>query len=150
MKKLSMTKAQMKQSLIKKTAITLALLGTSGYLYADNKGPDAEDRDCKRSHNEQRMDKHEESFLDGDLNRQEKFERKLGIEDIRTLSKAKLIMRGNENLKIGEITKTKTGYNVAIVTQDNSLVKTLDIAANGMPLKKYEHIKERMKNKDKK
>ncbi len=43
--------------------------------------------------------------------------------------------------------KPKTGYKVTIVTKDNSLVRELDLADNGMPLKRYKHMQERMNQK---
>ena len=54
-------------------------------------------------------------------------------------------MRGNKNLKLGKVTSTEKGYNVTIVTQDNSLVKEQKLAKNGMPLKKFERLQKRIK-----
>lgn len=139
----------MKTSMTQKIAIAALLIGTSGYLMADTKGTESKPPGCDRGHNEQQMKGHKKHFMDGELDRKEMFERKLNSDDIRTLTKAKLIMQGNENLKVGDVSKTKTGYDVTIVTNDDSLVKTLAIADNGMPLKKYKHIEERMKNRSK-
>ena len=71
-------------------------------------------------------------------------ERELSADQIGTLTKAKLIMRGNENLKLGTVTSTEKGYSVTIVTQDNSLVKEQQLAKNGMPLKKFERLQKRL------
>lgn len=71
-------------------------------------------------------------------------EREYTADQIETLTKAKLIMRGNPNLKLGTVTPTDTGYSVTIVTQDNSLFEEQELAKNGMHLKKYEQIQKRM------
>ena len=70
--------------------------------------------------------------------------------EIRTLNEARLIMQGNPNVKVGKVTSTKDGYNVTIVTKDNSLVKEMVLAKNGMPLERYNMIKERIEAKEKK
>lgn len=76
-------------------------------------------------------------------------EREFNTEQIRTLVEARLIMKGNENLKVGKISSSRDGFNVAIVTQDDSLVEELNLAKNGMPVEMYERMKERMeKRKD--
>ncbi|MCW7554807.1 hypothetical protein NX722_19720 [Endozoicomonas gorgoniicola] len=71
-------------------------------------------------------------------------EREFTADQIGTLTKARLIMRGNENLKLGKVTSTENGYNVTIVTQDNSLVKEQQLAKNGMPVKKFERLQKRI------
>ena len=71
-------------------------------------------------------------------------ERELTAEQIETLTKAKLIMRGNENLKLGTVTSTEKGYSVTIVTQDNSLVEEQQLAKNGMPAEKFERLQKRL------
>ena len=71
-------------------------------------------------------------------------EREFTADQIETLTKAKLIMRGNENLKLGKVTSTENGYNVTIVTQDNSLVREQQLAKNGMPVEKFERLQKRI------
>ncbi|AMO54861.1 hypothetical protein [Endozoicomonas montiporae] len=70
--------------------------------------------------------------------------REFTADQIETLTEAKLIMRGNDNLKLGKVTSTDNGYNVTIVTQDNSLVEEQQLAKNGMPLDRFEKIQKRI------
>ncbi len=65
-------------------------------------------------------------------------DRNLTADQVRTLAEARLIMRGNENLKVGEISETEDGsYLVEIVTQDDSLVQRVEISkATGFPVRK--------------
>ena len=67
-------------------------------------------------------------------------------EEISVLQQARLIHKGNENLKLGSVKSSKTGYTVTIVTQDGSLVDTLELAPNGMPLERYNRLKERIES----
>tara|TARA_R110002072_G_scaffold193703_1_gene350864 strand:+ start:553 stop:987 length:435 start_codon:yes stop_codon:yes gene_type:complete len=73
----------------------------------------------------------------------------LTLDQVRTLSEAYLIMRGNENLKVGQVT-AKDG-NVAlvqIVTKDDSLVKEVEInTMTGHPVKMEKHMRKRHKDK---
>lgn len=73
--------------------------------------------------------------------------REFSAEEIRTLNEARLIMQGNPNVKVGKVTSTKDGYNVTIVTKDNSLVKEMTLAKNGMSLERYNMIRERISAK---
>ena len=75
---------------------------------------------------------------------QKMMEREYTADQIETLTKAKLIIRGNSNLKLGKVTSTDKGYNVTIVTQDNSLVEERKLAKNGMPVEKFEQIQKRL------
>ncbi len=61
----------------------------------------------------------------------------LSEEEIKTLVQAKLIMRGNDRLKVGKITaKDDTTYSVQIVTVDDSLVREIEIDRNtGRPVR---------------
>ena len=83
-------------------------------------------------------------------NFKEHMNREFSANEIRTLNEARLIMQGNPNVKVGKVTSTKDGYNVTIVTKDNSLVKEMVLAKNGMPLERYNMIKERIEAKEKK
>ena len=52
----------------------------------------------------------------------------LSAEQVKTLAEARLIMRGNERLKVGEVTqKDDNTYSVQIVTVDGSLVREFDV-----------------------
>lgn len=81
---------------------------------------------------------------------QEFLNRSYTADEIRTLNEARLIHQGNPNVKVGKVTSTSDGYKVTIVTKDNSLVKELELAKNGMPLERYNRMKERMAAKEKK
>lgn len=70
-------------------------------------------------------------------------EREFTAGEIRTLVSAKLIMKGNPNIKVGTVTTVEDGYKVTIVTQDNSLVEELDLAKNSMPKERYQKMLER-------
>ena len=65
-------------------------------------------------------------------------DRNFSADEIRTLAEAFLLMRGNENLKVGEITPTENeSYMVRIVTQDDSLVREVEVSKkNGRPMHK--------------
>ncbi|MGI9278580.1 MAG: hypothetical protein ACR2PX_03000 [Endozoicomonas sp.] len=76
--------------------------------------------------------------------------REFTADEIRTLASARLLMKGNPNVKVGEIKANDKGYSVSIVTRDDSLVKELTLAKNGMPLERFERIQERMAKKEKK
>ncbi|MAC47777.1 MAG: hypothetical protein CMI12_13125 [Oceanospirillum sp.] len=60
----------------------------------------------------------------------------LNADEVRTLVTSRLIYRGNDRLKVGEIKKgEKNTYQVEIVTLDNSLVEILTISgATGFPV----------------
>lgn len=75
-------------------------------------------------------------------------DREFTADEIHTLTSARLIMRGNPNVKVGEVKATDTGYNVTIVTKENSLVKELNLAKNGMPLERFEKISERIQKQE--
>lgn len=65
----------------------------------------------------------------GDLN--------LSIDQIRTLTEARLIMQGNERLKVGEvIEKDENTFTVQIVTVDGSLVREVEVDKNKGPMQK--------------
>ena len=64
-------------------------------------------------------------------------DRNLTAEDIRTLAEARMIMRGNDNLKVGEVTKASDDtYKVTIVTKDDSLVREVEVSRKtGFPVR---------------
>jgi hypothetical protein len=59
----------------------------------------------------------------------------LTAEEAKTLVAARLIMRGNDRLKVGQVTeKDQNSYLVDIVTVDNSLVRQMVVDRNnGLP-----------------
>lgn len=130
----------MKKTLLIASMLTTALAAAP--LMAEGKG---RDHGCDR----ERGMKHHAFDMDmgGKMNKKEMLEREFNAEQIRTLMEARLLMKGNDNLKIGKISEAGDGYSVAIVTQDDSLVKELDLAANGMPKEMYEKIQKRMEKR---
>ena len=66
-------------------------------------------------------------FADRDLN--------LTAEEAKTLVEARLIMKGNDRLKVGQVTESdQKTYLVDIVTVDNSLVRQIEVdRENGLP-----------------
>jgi len=127
----------MKKSLLVATVLATTL--STGLALAER--GDGEREGCKRGHWGHHGNK---GFHRG----AEMMEREFTAEQIRTLVEARLLMKGNENLQIGQIIPTDTGYTITIVTQDGSLVEEKEVAMNGMPLKLYERIKERMAKRD--
>ncbi len=134
----------MKKTLLIASILTSTLAATP--LWADDKH---RDRGCERG-NKHHASGPEGFGLGGKMNKKEILERKFNAEQIRTIIEARLLMRGNENLKIGKIIKADDGYAVTIVTQDDSLVKELALAANGMPRDKYEKIQKRIEKRHQK
>lgn len=58
----------------------------------------------------------------------------LSADELRTVMQARLIMHGNDNLKIGEIAaKDENTYSVQLITNDGSLVRELEVDKNTGP-----------------
>ena len=58
----------------------------------------------------------------------------LSADEVRTLIEARMIMRGNDRLKVGKITqKDDQTYLVDIVTVDDSLVRQIEVDKNKGP-----------------
>ncbi|MBR9909031.1 MAG: hypothetical protein GYB33_01610 [Gammaproteobacteria bacterium] len=135
----------MKKSLI--IAGVFSALLTTGLVYAEQ-GEKGERGDCDRGkrggHHMMQGGHHFKK------DRGEMMEREFNADQIRTLAEAKLIMHGNENLMVGQVLATDTGYSVTILTRDGSLVEEKALAKNGMPLDKYQHILERMEKRQSK
>lgn len=136
-----------KQSFILTSAFILTLTATLGAtsVFADR----GESRgDCNPEFKQEMMKHHRdfgrEEFADKRLKRKEMFEREYSADQIRTLTQARLIRQGNNNLQVGKISSTQSGFIISIVTQDGSLVEEKKVAKNGMPLEMYEHIKARI------
>ncbi|MYM64728.1 hypothetical protein [Pseudomaricurvus sp. HS19] len=108
---------------------------TKGRGDCDGKGPKHE----MREHGGFKGGKH--------MDRRAMMERKFNADQINTLVSARLLMQGNENIKVGKVTPTDSGFNVTVVTQDNSLVEELQLAPNGMPLEKFERMQQRMQER---
>lgn len=70
-------------------------------------------------------------FADRDLN--------LTIEEAKTLVEARLIMKGNDRLKVGQVAESdQETYLVDIVTVDNSLVRQIEVDRdNGLPRRHF-------------
>ncbi|KEQ17602.1 hypothetical protein [Endozoicomonas numazuensis] len=102
-----------------------------------------EHRDCGK--------KREQGFKGrfGKKNLKEYMAREFTADEIRTLASARLLMKGNSNVKVGEVKANDQGYTVSIVTKDDSLVKEWALAKNGMPLDRFERIQKRMEKKEK-
>ncbi|GAB3093157.1 hypothetical protein G8770_06175 [Aestuariicella hydrocarbonica] len=129
-----------KKALIMASVLTASL--STGYALAGGH----KDGDCERGYKSGMM-KHHGDF-GGRMGHQDMMAREFTADQVRTLTEARLIMEGNPNIKVGKVTSTKTGYTVTIVTQDNSLVEEKEVAKNGMPLKMYEKMQERMKQRE--
>lgn len=129
----------MKKSLI--IASLLAATLSSGYVLAER------DSGFKQGHERHssfdRKGPHSHGFH-GHKGGKNLMNREFTADEIRTLNEARLIMQGNPNLKVGKVASTKAGYEVTIVTKDDSLVETQQLAKNGMPLEAYEQAKERL------
>jgi len=76
---------------------------------------------------------HGMSIDDGSLFAQQ--QREFNQDEIAILMQAKLLRRGNPNVKLGKVTKTDTGFAAEIVTkQEGSLVETLALDSYGRPV----------------
>lgn len=127
----------MKKSLI--IASLLAATLSSGAVLADS------DYDRKSGYDKKGQHSHMHHARKGG---KEMMNREFTADQIRTLNEARLIMQDNPNLKVGKVTSTKTGYDVTIVTKDDSLVETKQLAKNGMSLKAYEQAQERIAKRE--
>lgn len=135
----------MKRKLLIASLLT-ATLGATGFAIAEGR----QDRgDCDRGSKHSSMKGHG-AMMGHKRNPKEMMERKFSSDEIRTLTQAHLIMEGNPNIKVGAITKIDSGYKIAIVTQDNSLVEEREVALNGMPLDMFERMQQRIEKRSKK
>ena len=76
--------------------------------------------------------------------------RELSADQIQTLAEARLIMMGNENLKVGTIKTTEDGYSVSVVTtKSGDLVRTMELAKNGLPMQMVLRMEEREERRGK-
>ena len=74
----------------------------------------------------------------------EMMSREFTAEEVKTLVSARLLMRGENTLKVGKIMPTDTGYTATIVTKQNGdVVRTLNLAKNGFPLERVARWKEK-------
>lgn len=126
----------MKKTLLTATLLTATLLGTQVYA-----GDKPEKGDCHG------RDKHHGEMGHMGFGGKDMLTREFTPEQIRTLMEARLLMKGNPNVQVGDIKATKDGYSVNIVTKDKSLVETLDIAKNGLPKDMSDRMQARMQEK---
>ncbi len=124
----------MKKKLLLVSALVAGL--SAGAVYAERG-----DQDCGRGFNKWGP---EAGMMGHKHNPRDMLERELSKDQVRTLVEARLIMKGNENLKVGKVSSSRDGFKVDIVTRDDSLVEELALAKNGMPLKMFEHIQRRV------
>ncbi len=138
----------MKRHTLAITALVTALSTASAFAWqGDNKGDSGNsgNNGSRFQHCETSMGSGNYNHMGGwhgnkTMKRGKALDRSYTAEEIKTLSEARLIRRGNPNIKVGKVTPTKDGYKVTIVTKDNSLVKELDLAKNGMPLEHYKRL----------
>lgn len=127
----------MKTSVIQTARLKQLLIATTATLILGSSVASA-------GHGDRKCDGPRHGFTGEKVDHKAMFKRRYDKQQIRVLAHARLIMQGNENLKIGKIKVTKTGFTVSIMTKDDSLVRKWKLAPNGMPLERYEHIKARM------
>lgn len=126
----------MKNKLLMISALVAAISAGSAFAMPGGK-------DCGRG-----FGHHGGPFKGQHMDPEEMLARELTTEQVRTLMEARLIMKGNDNLKVGKVSSTRSGFEVSIVTRDDSLVEELELAKNGMPLKKYERLQERLEKRN--
>ena len=137
----------MKKTTLIATALATAFTASSAFAWF---GDDNGDRgNCMDGDRKGHFMKGERGKQGKRGNFKEHMSREFSAEEIRTLNEARLIMKGNDNVKIGEVTATDNGYKVTIVTNDNSLVEEMNLAKNGMPLERFEAIKARIEAREK-
>lgn len=105
--------------LVKTSAISLVAIGIAATTLSASASWGEHREYCKRGHYER--------FSSRNLN--------LTAEEAKTLVKARLIIKGNERLKTGQVSaKDDNTYLVEIVTVDGSLVKQVEVNRNsGLP-----------------
>lgn len=121
--------------LSKITAITLIAATTGLTSMSSIASWGEKGKSCQRgNHGESsmQMNMHKKGHQKG---HQQQRDLNLTAEQAKTLVSAKLIMKGNERLKAGNVTeKDSDTYLVDIVTVDNSLVKQIEVDKNkGLP-----------------
>lgn len=117
------------KKLVKVTALTLIVVASgvaATSVYADRDRFESKSAHCERFDHKGypgKMDKR----ADRNLN--------LNAEQAQILVEARLIMRGNERLKVGKVTqKNDQTYSVQIVTVDDSLVREVEVdRQKGLP-----------------
>lgn len=129
----------MKKSLII-ASLLAATLGSAAVIAERDKSGD-----CDRG--EHRHMRHHDGMSEHHMRGGKMMDREFSAEQIRTLTEARLIMQGNENLQVGKISSSDNGYTINIVTKDGSLVEEREVAKNGMPVEMYEKMKKRMEER---
>lgn len=128
-----------RKSLLTATLLTAAL--TAGTAYAKE---GRSDKDCKRYH----AAKHEAGHRGKGMDRKAMLEREFSAEQIRTLTEARLIMKGDADHKVGKIDSNDKGYTIAIVNQKGELVEERQVAKNGVSIEKLERMQKRMQERE--
>ena len=125
-----------------KTRSLLAALAISTLLSGAALAYDNDDRGCRGEygHKNERM-KH--GGFHGRPNIKAIMDKEFSAEQIRTLAEARLLMKGNDNLTIGNINPTESGYTIEILTVDGSLVDSIEVAKNGIPMEHYQRMLKR-------
>ncbi|PIE43570.1 MAG: hypothetical protein CSA50_04450 [Gammaproteobacteria bacterium] len=128
---------------VRVSLVTVALLVVGIGLFAKAQACDQDYGQPGKHYRGDHMMMHQ-GFIGNGLGHKAIMKRSFDQEEIRTLVEARLLLKGNENLKIGDIRKTDGGFDVDITTHDDSLVRTLELAPNAMPLHRYERIQKHM------
>lgn len=142
----------MKRNTMLTTSVMAALMGAATLLGANmamaekagGMGTDMDgdrERVCEHRKGHGHRNEHKHSWKQGH-HRRDEFDgpvvRNLDLDatDIKTLMSARLIMRGNDRLKVGKVVEGRQGtYDVDIVTVDDSLVRTMTISRqSGRPV----------------
>ena len=97
------------------------MMGYGGHCYDSN---DANNSDSANNSN----------YENNKVNNQ-RFSRELTAKQVKTLAEAKLIKRGSDYVKVGDITTTENGYDLSIVTKKSGdTLRVIHLDSNGQPL----------------
>ncbi len=133
--------------------IAIVFIGTSGPAVAYDDHDHHHHHYYHHHHDDmgaQVQQKSDYGWKEGDLGGFKNMEnRELTAGQVRIVAEARLIMQGNDNVKIGDVKETSDGFTVSIVTiKSGDLVRTMELAKNGMPMKAMEGMEQRMKNRE--
>lgn len=115
-------------------SVTAVVLGLGSLAAIASRGEHKEACEYGEHHERHGMMKYGKArFMDRNMD--------LSADEVKTLADAMLIMRGNERLKVGQVTqKDEQTYLVDIVTVDNSLVRQIEVDKDsGFKHKGYKH-----------
>ncbi|MFK0572682.1 hypothetical protein [Endozoicomonas sp.] len=134
------------------TALSVSTASSAFAWWGEGEGGKEHNKGCGseyRSSHGQKSDHGKRGMMGKHANFKEHMSREFTADEVKILNEAHLIKQGNPNVKVGTVTSTKDGYKVTIVTKDNSLVKEIELAKNGMSLDRYNMMQERMEAKQK-